>query len=69
MNLIMKKGIKQLIKRFFEPNGCYYSKDFKPKGWWVLNESKEEYFYDINGCLDGEFEGEDDSDNEVIELK
>jgi len=34
-----------------------------------LNETKEEYFYDINGCLDGEFEGEDDSDNEVIELK
>lgn len=35
----------------------------------MLNERKEEYFYDINGYLDGEFEGEDDSDNEVNELK
>lgn len=53
MKWIMKRGNKVEILRFFEPNGCYYDKDFEPQGWWVLDCNQQEYFYDINGYLDG----------------
>lgn len=44
---------------FFEPNGCYYSNDFEPQGWWVLDKRGGEYYYDLRGFLDGEEEGDD----------
>ncbi|CAK90413.1 unnamed protein product (macronuclear) [Paramecium tetraurelia] len=50
---------------FFEPNGCYYSRDFVPKGWWVLDKDSQEFFYDIDGKLDGEDE-EDENENEQL---
>ena len=46
MSMISKMGNNVISLRFFEPNGCYYSNDFEPKGWWVLDVDGQEHFYD-----------------------
>ncbi|KAM3143977.1 hypothetical protein pb186bvf_004028 [Paramecium bursaria] len=52
---------------FFEPNGCYYSNDFEPKGWWVLDADGQEHFYDYQGNLHGEYQESDEENDQQIE--